>query len=143
MPLPSRHSNCHSDQSQLPADPQSLQAGVLWRSNDATSAQRGAAVLFARRSVAPLADWVRRFKLQPGRQSVDYNSVAGHVGLPETNASAGFAQGRNEQRQVPRKSGFISPPPTVAKRGGEKPNIWAARSQASAHELIMRQHDSA
>lgn len=66
------------------------------------------------------ADWVRRFKLQPGRQSVDYNSVAGHVGLPETNASAGFAHERNEQRQVPRKSGFISPPPTVAKRGGKK-----------------------
>lgn len=51
VPLPSRHSNCHSDQSQLPADPQSLQAGVLLRSNDATSAQRGAAALLARRSV--------------------------------------------------------------------------------------------
>lgn len=85
------------------------------------------------------ADRVRRFKLQPGRQSVNYNSVAGHVGLPETNASAGFAHERNEQ-QV----GFISPPPTVAKRGEKKkPKIWAARSQASAHELIMWQHDAA
>lgn len=51
VPLPSRHSSCHSDQSQLQADPQSLQAGVLLRSNDATSAQRGAAALFARRSI--------------------------------------------------------------------------------------------
>lgn len=60
------------------------------------------------------ADWVRRFKLQPGRQSVDYNSVAGHVGLPETNARAGMNNGKF------RASRFYFPSSYCSEAGGEK-----------------------
>lgn len=65
------------------------------------------------------ADGVRRFKLQPARQSVNYNSVAGHVGLPETNAMPILrTSGMNNSKF--RASRFYFPSSNCSQAGGKK-----------------------